>query len=268
MREVECYPLLSREEEFALAVKHWETGDISAAHSLVNSNLRFVVRIAKSYAGYKVSLTDLIQEGALGLMTAIKKFNPHRGYRLISYAIWWIRARIHEHIMRFWSSVRIGSSRNERKLFQKIPAARRALSGIETEPEKLSAMLGVSAREIAEMEMRTSARDFSLDSEVGENQDAGSYLELVADTTPSQETVLEESQNKEWQKTALNKALEALDEREREIITSRCLTEAPVKLGDLGKKFGVSAERIRQIENNAISKMKRLPSISMAKTEE
>ncbi len=268
MKEVGRYPLLSRKEEFALAVKHWETGDLDAARSLVNSNLRFVVRIAKSYAGYDVSLMDLIQEGALGLMTAVKKFNPHRGYRLVSYAVWWIKARIHEYIMRFWSSVRIGGSRNERKLFQKIPAARRALSGAETAPEKLSEMLGVSAREITEMETRTSARDFSLDSKVGGISDAGSYLELVTDTTPSQETALSEFQNEKWQKTAVNKALSGLNEREKEIITSRFLTETPVKLEDLGKKFGVSAERIRQIENKAIYKIKRSPGISMAKMEE
>ncbi len=268
MKEVECYPLLSREEEFALAVKHWETGDLDAARVLVNSNLRFVVRIAKNYTSYDVSLMDLIQEGALGLMTAVKKFNPHRGYRLVSYAVWWIRARINEHIMRFWSSVRIGSSRNERKLFQKISAARRALSEEKTTPEKLSEMLGVSAREITEMETRTSARDFSLDSKIGGMSGAGSYLELVADTTPSQETALAKSQNENWRKTALNKALDGLDEREREIITSRFLTETPVKLEDLGKKFRISAERIRQIENKAISKIKRSPSVSMAKMEE
>ena len=135
MKEVERYPLLSRKEEFSLAVKHWETGDTESARALVNSNLRFVVRIAKSYASYDVSLMDLIQEGALGLMTAVKKFNPRRGYRLVSYAVWWIKARIHEHIMRFWSIVRIGSSRNERKLFQKIPAARRALRTLNPRPK-------------------------------------------------------------------------------------------------------------------------------------
>ena len=126
----------------------------------------------------------------------------------------------------------------------------------------------MSEREVTEMEMRTSARDFSLDSGIGENPDSGSYIELVADTSPSQETALAESQNNKWRKMALNKALAALDEREREIIKSRFLTETPVKLEDLGNKFGISAERVRQIENNAISKIKQSPGVSMAKTEE
>ncbi len=272
LRDIERHPLLSREEEFDLAVRHRETGDLEAARMLVTSNLRFVVRIAKQYTAYGTSLLDLIQEGSIGLMTAVKKFNPHRGYRLISYAIWWIKARIHEHIMRFWSSVRIGGSRKERKLFHKTAGALRkshGLSGAErkAELEKLSETLGVSSQDISEMEMRTSSRDFSLDADIqGEGADGSSLIQLVADATPSQETVLAERQSGETERAALKKAIrETLNERERKILASRFMADTPAKLEDLGGKFGISAERVRQIESGAISKLRRSAAVNRAK---
>ncbi|MGI9558153.1 MAG: sigma-70 family RNA polymerase sigma factor [Thermodesulfobacteriota bacterium] len=234
LRDVERHPLLSREEEFSLAVRHAEKGDIEAAHALVASNLRFVVKIARQYTSYGAGLVDLVQEGSIGLMTAVKKFNPHRGYRLISYAVWWIRARIHEHIMRFCGAVRIGG-RKERKMFQSGAIRNRAM------------------------------RDFSLDCGIDGNSDSVSHLQMLADSSPGQEAVFEESESMKMKKNALSKAVSGLDEREREIITARFLAEKPEKLEDLGRKFGVSRERVRQIESKAIARLKRSPAVSMAK---
>ena len=268
IREALRHPVLSREEEFDLAVKYRETGDIEAAHTLVTSNLRFVVRIARQYERYGAPLSDLIQEGSIGLMTAVKKFDPGRGYRLLSYAIWWIKALIHEHIMRFWSSVRIGSSRAERKLFQKIAGAKRALAahGGADGADSVSEMLGVSPEDISAMEMRMSARDFSLDSAVREDSPGSvSYLSALTDSTPSQETALEMAQSGKMRKKTLARAMKSLSGREREIVRSRFLLEEPATLEDLGTRFGVSAERIRQIEKRAISKLKKSPEIALAK---
>ena len=262
LREVERHTVLSREQEFALAVKHRETGDIEAAHALVTSNLRFVVRIARQYASYGATFSDLVQEGSIGLMKAVKKFNPHRGYRLLSYAVWWIRAHMHEHIMRFWSTVRIGGNRTERKLFQKIARAKRAFASGGDDTEKLSDMLGVSPEDISEMEMRMSGRDFSLDS--GASEDSAP-IDSLADTTPSQETVLERTQSGEMKKKTLKQALATLTERERHIVETRFLSESPATLEDLGSRFGVSAERIRQIERAAISKLRKAPQVALAR---
>ena len=268
MREALRHPLLSREEEFALAVKHRETGDIEAAHTLVTSNLRFVVGIARRYERYGAPLADLIQEGSIGLMKAVKKFDPHRGYRLLSYAVWWIRAYIHEHIMRFRSSVRIGGSRAERKLFQNMAGAKRAIEARSGEDGagSLSEMLGVSPEDVSAMEMRMSARDFSLDSAVREDSPrSASYLSALADGGPSQETSLEMEQSGEIRKKTLARAMECLSGREREIVRDRFLSEKPSTLEGLGTRFGVSAERIRQIEKRAVSKLKKSPEVALAK---
>lgn len=267
-REALRHPLLSGEEEFALAVRHRETGDLEAAHKLVTSNLRFVVKIARRYEGYGTPLADLIQEGCIGLMTAVKRFDPYRGYRLLSYAVWWIRAKIHEHIMRFRNTVAIGGGRAERKLFQNMTGAKRALAarGGKNGTDEIAEMLGVSAGEITAAEMKMSARDFSLDSTVAEdNPRSGTYISALADASPSQETVIAEAEAGEVRKNTLARAMENLGGREKEIVRARFLSDEIATLEDLGTRFGVSAERIRQIEKGAVAKLKKSPEVALAK---
>jgi RNA polymerase sigma-32 factor len=260
LKEIEKYPVLSRDEEYALAVRYYEDKDLEAANQLVVSNLRFVVKIASEYASYGFPLTDLVQEGTLGLMKAVKKFNPYKGYRLISYAVWWIRAGIQNHIMKFWSQVKIGTTQAERKLFHKIGRAKRELrldGGTLSEEDagKVAKLFGVREKDVLDMELRTAARDFSLDSTVTEDNSV-TYIDTLAVDSPSQEEIIEGVETNTLAHRGLEEGLTKLSPREKRVIERRYLSTPQGKLRELGDELGISKERVRQIEVQALKKLK------------
>ena len=216
MREMEKHPLLSKEEEHALAVRYYENEDLEAANKLVVSNLRFVVKIASEYGSYGFPMMDLIQEGSIGLMRAVKKFDPYKGYRLISYAVWWIRVRIQNHIMKFWSNVKIGTTQSQRKLFQRIEGAKRRLgiTAARMEDDDISRLadhFGVNEEEISNMQTRVSGRDLSL-SESPAGEDSATYGDMLHDPSDNQEQTLSELGFHSLAKDNLREALGAFRE--------------------------------------------------------
>ena len=259
LKEVDNYPLLSKQEEYDTAVDYYENGDLEAANRLVLSNLRFVIKIAGEYKSYGFPLMDLIQEGTLGLMHAVKKFNPYKGYRLISYAVWWIKARIHGHIMKFWSNVKIGTTQAQRKLFQKLGSAKRKLNITsskmsEEDITKVAAHFGVKEKDVVEMELRHASRDFSLDQNI-ENDSGTDYIDVLPDNGINQEQLVQDIEFKNIANEEIQKGLEDLNERERKVIEERFYLENPKKLHELGAELGVSKERVRQIEKSALKKL-------------
>ncbi|MBF0428572.1 MAG: RNA polymerase sigma factor RpoH [Magnetococcales bacterium] len=255
LSEINRFPLLSPEEEFQLAVSFYEHQDIHAAHRLVSSYLRYVVKIAKEYVDYGLRLMDLIQEGSLGLMQAVKKFNPYKGFRLATYAMWWIRAAIQEFILRSWSLVKIGTTAVQRKLFFSL---RRNKSSIERldqdEAATLGRKLGAKTQEILEMDGRLANRDDSLNRCT---MDDGEEIQnLIPDVRANQEVLLLANENTTLNKKNATQALQTLNERERAIITWRILSDTPLTLEEIGRKLGVSRERIRQLEQRALAKMR------------
>lgn len=260
MREMEKHPLLSKEEEHALAVKYYENEDLEAANKLVVSNLRFVVRIASEYRSYGFPMMDLVQEGSIGLMRAVQKFNPYKGYRLISYAVWWIRVRIQNHIMKFWSNVKIGTTQSQRKLFQRIEGAKRKLgitaaSMEDDDISRLADHFGVKEEEISEMQIRASKRDLSL-SERPAGDDSATYEDMLSDPSDNQEQVLGELGFGSLARESLREALEMLSERQRQVINERYFTEPPRKLHEIARDLRVSQERVRQIQAESVGKLR------------
>lgn len=261
MAEISKYPILSREEEYRLAVMYRKKEDLEAAKKLITSNLRFVIKIAYKYRNYGINLMELIQEGNLGLMQAVKKFDPTRGYRLITYAVWWIRAYIQSYIIKTWSLVKIGTTQAQKKLFYKLSSAKRKmeLANKILGPEDyktLAKELEVSGEAIAEMEQRMAGKDVSLDVEIREEGERATHLDFLADKLASQEEILTKIQEEEKIKRELDTALKSLEERERFIIENRILRDNPLTLEELGTKLNISRERVRQIENEALKKMK------------
>jgi RNA polymerase sigma-32 factor len=256
--EIRKYPVLNRQEEYELAVRLRDEGDVSAAHALVVSNLRFVVKVAHEFKGYNMKLLDLIQEGNVGLMMAVKKFDPARGYRLISYAVWWIRAYMRDFIMRTWSAVKLGTTHASRKLFFKLRSTKSRMEdqadGEAPTQEQLAAELGVDPSDVADMEMRMAARDFSLDAERGESQTRA--VDRMAIETANQEELYASEEEKRIASRSVETALATLSERERYIVEQRFLRDEPRTLNEIGEEFGVSRERVRQIEARAMTKLK------------
>ncbi len=258
MAEVSRFPLLSRDEELALARAYHEHNDIAAAHQLVVSNLRFVVKVAHQYRGYGLRLLDLIQEGNIGLMTAVKKFDPSKGYRLISYAVWWIRDRIHSFLLRSWSLVKLGSGRVRRKLFFKLRSTRSQVEqeqSSEKDPRGLAQRLGVEESELSEMELRMAARDFSLDAEVTDGGGATHLDRMQAETTSPEQEVLGKEERRLLSE-ALASVGDKLNHKERYVLEERLLADEPLTLAQVGQQFGVSRERARQIESQVIAKLR------------
>jgi RNA polymerase sigma-32 factor len=251
--------MLSRDEEQELARRWRDEEDVSAAHQLVVSNLRFVVKIAHEYKGYGLRLLDIVQEGNIGLMKAVKKFDPDRGYRLISYAVWWIRAQIHEYIMRSWSLVKLGSGRLKRKLFFKLRSERsraeQEAAGGETTNRELAERLDVPEELVDEMELRMAARDFSLDAPLAEEGTA-SHLDMVSDSEPSQEEQLSRHEDRKLLEGVIAETSERLNEKERYILENRLLSEEPQTLAEIGNHYGLSRERARQIESKVLAKLR------------
>lgn len=261
LKEIEKYPVLSKEEEYKLAVRYYEDNDdLEAANMLVVSNLRFVVKIASEYISYGFPLTDLVQEGTIGLMKAVRKFNPYKGYRLISYAVWWIRAKIQNHIMKFWSHVKIGTTQAQRKLFHKTGRAKKQLNinneeMTETDVRKVAELFGVKDKDVIDMELRMASRDFSLDSASTEDNSI-TYLDALSDEGSSQEELIESIEDRELAREGLRSGLKKLSPREKRIIESRYLSNPQSKLRELGDELGISKERVRQIEVQALKKLR------------
>jgi len=249
MAEVSRYPLLRQEEEVRLAQKYLEEGDLRAAYTLVLANLRLVVKIAYEFRRSFSNLMDLIQEGNIGLMRAVEKFDPYRGVKLSSYAAWWIRAYIIRYVLNNWSLVKVGTTQNQRRLFFNLKKAKRELEaqGFRPEPKLIAARLNVREDEVVEMEKRLAGSDISLDAPLDDDSDA-SRMDFVADTGAD---VSERLADREFQALVRSKFLEfreGLEEREQAIFDRRLLAEDPVTLRELGEEFGVSRERVRQLE--------------------
>ena len=261
LTEISNYEILSREEETKCAQEYRESKDVESARKLITANLKFVVKIAMEYKNYGLNLMDMIQEGNLGLMQAVTKFDPTKRYRLISYGVWWIRAYIQNFIMKNWSLVKIGTTQGQRKLFYKIRSAKSLYNAGELSLEeyyaKLSSDLKVSIKEIKEMDQRMGGKDYSLDEELkpGEKQ---TKVEFISSSSENQEDlVIKEEQRRDLQ-SGLEEAIETLNEREKYIIENRLLSEKQETLEKIGVEFDISRERVRQIEKVAIKKIKKI----------
>ena len=256
--EINRYSLLTAEEEFKLAVELKKNNDIEAAEKLIVSNLRFVVKIAHEYRNYGIKLTDLIQEGNIGLMHAVKKFDPYKGYRLISYAVWWIRAYMQNYIIKSWSLVKIGTTQAQRKLFFKLSQAKKRLENLsEKNPEfsEIAESLGVKEVELAEMDLRLSHRDLSLDAFISEDGES-THMDYLAYKGEDQEISLIKKEEMALVKRNIAGALAKLNEKEKYIIKHRVMADHPETLQEIGNRYDITRERARQIEKQALNKMR------------
>ena len=257
--EIRKFPMLEPTEEFTLAKSWRDGGDREAAHRLVTSHLRLVAKIAMGYRGYGLPIGEVVSEGNVGLMQAVKRFDPDKGFRLATYAMWWIKAAIQEYILRSWSLVKMGTTANQKKLFFNLRKAKGRISALEEgdlRPEQVSQIatrLGVPEQDVIDMNRRLSG-DTSLNAPLREEGE-GEWQDWLVDTTPSQETVLVREQEGQNRLTALRDALSVLNPRERRIFEARRLAEDPITLEDLSGEFGVSRERVRQIEVRAFEKV-------------
>lgn len=259
MAEVSKYPLLSREEEHALAVRYFETGDTAAAQQLVTSNLRFVVKVAMEYSKFGAKVIDLIQEGNVGLMQAVKEFNPYKGVRLISYAVWWIRGQIQEHLMRHYSMVRIGTTAKQRKLFYQLQRQRDQLErmGFEAGIAQLSGRLGIPEDEVAEMGQRVLHRDVSLSQPTSTSENV-TLMDSQASTESLQaDELLELKENLDLLREKISQIEDDLNEREKMILNERLLSDEPITLQEVGNRYGITREAARQIEARLIEKLRK-----------
>ena len=257
MNEIRKFPLLSEEEEHRYAVAFYEDKDLASAHSLITSNLRFVVKVAYEFRHYGLKMLDIIQEGNIGLMMAVKKFNPHKGVRLISYAVWWIKAYIQNHIISSWSLLKIGTTQAQRKLFFKLRQAKSALlETSEDDEDVMSAAesLHVSEQEFLEMEQRMRG-DCSLNAEFP-GSDGATALESLADNRLNQEELLADLQESRNLQQKVAEVVRLLNEKERYIIERRITADEPMTLQEIATHFSISRERVRQIEEGALRKTK------------
>jgi RNA polymerase sigma-32 factor len=252
-------PILSAEEEYSLAEDLQQNGNLESAQKLVLPHLRFVIKIANNYAGYGLPTADLIQEGTIGLMKAVKRFRPEVGVRLVSFAVHWIKAEIHEYILKNWRIVKVATTKAQRKLFFKLRSQKKRLGWFKSEEiDHVAETLGVSRENVIEMENRLNNYDVGFDMTTDDDDDKA-YLAPVnslASSTPSPELVLEAEDTEENNMQMLGEALEELDDRSKAIVTRRWLVEPKATLHELAEEYGVSAERIRQIESNAFKSMK------------
>jgi RNA polymerase sigma-32 factor len=259
LSRINQFPLLTAEEEFELASRYRKHSDIEAAHKLITANLRFVVKVAFEYKSYGTKLLDLIQEGNIGLMMAVKKFDPYKGYRFISYAIWWIRAYIQNFIIKTWSLVKIGTTQAQKKLFYKIGKVRKALEADQENEKKYELLahdLDVSKEDIMEMTQRMSSRDLSLDTPFDQDHEL-TPLELLQESSPSQEEELITKQERTLLENEVVKAMKRLNEKEVFVIRNRVMADTPLTLQEIGDHLSLSRERVRQIESEALRKLKK-----------
>ena len=261
-REVWKFPILSVEEEYMLAQRWQEHGDVDAAHKLVTSHLRLVAKIAMGNRGYGLPVSDLVSEGTIGLMKAVKKFDPQRGFRLSTYAMWWIRASITEYVLRSWSMVKLGTMAAQKKLFfslRKFKSKLNILDDDDLTPEqaaKLSKEMNISEREIIDMNRRLTSRDFSLNTPLSQEESL-EFQDTLVDESPSPEASYRDKEEMKQRRELLKKAVAVLPKRERHIFTERRLKDDPQTLEELGVHYGISRERVRQLEVRAYENVKK-----------
>jgi len=263
LNEIKAFPILKHEEEYMLAKRYLDYGESEAAHKLVTSHLRLVAKIAMRFRGYGLPVADLISEGNIGLMKAVKKFEPDRGFRLSTYAQWWIRASVTEYILRSWSMVKLGTMAAQKKLFFSLRRAKRNLGIIDSsdlnpeQADQLSEKFGLSATDIANMNNRMTVRDLSLNAPLNTEEDSIEFIDTLVDDGPSPEALAVDRQEADVRNALLRGAMSGLDKRERHIFIERRLKDDPLTLEALGKQYGVTRERIRQLENRAYGKVKK-----------
>jgi RNA polymerase sigma-32 factor len=260
LEEIRRFPMLEPQEEFMLAKSWREHGDRDAAHKLVTSHLRLVAKIAMGYRGYGLPIGEVISEGNVGLMQAVKRFDPDKGFRLATYAMWWIRASIQEYILRSWSLVKMGTTAAQKRLFFNLRKAKSRISALEDgdlrpdQIKQIATRLGVTEQEVTDMNRRL-AGDTSLNAPIRAEADSGEWQDWLVDERDNQETTLAESEQLDNRREALKGALTVLNDRERRIFEARRLADDPVTLEELASEFGVSRERVRQIEVRAFEKV-------------
>lgn len=259
--QVKNIPMLSAQDEYMLAKRLQVHGDKEAAHKLVTSHLRLVVKIAYGYKNYGLPVPELIAEGNIGLMQAVKKFDPEKGNRLSTYAIWWIKAAMQEYILRSWSLVKLGTTAAQKKLFFNLRKLKNKIMRADTQYltddniREIARELDVTESEVVEMDQRLYSHDKSLNTKLSDDEDSGELIDSLPDTIASQEFTLGETEEYDERKAKFDSAFNLLNEREQEIIRLRQLSEEPLTLEDLSQKYGVSRERIRQIEERALQKL-------------
>src|SRR6187551_2317776 len=271
LEEIRRFPMLERQEE--MLAKRWrEHGDRGAAHKLVTSHLRLVAKIAMGYRGYGLPISEVVSEGNVGLMQAVKRFEPEKGFRLATYAMWWIKASIQEYILRSWSLVKMGTTANQKKLFFNLRKAKSKISALDEgdmRPDQVKLIakrLGVTEQDVVDMNRRLGG-DASLNAPIREDGDSGEWMDWLVDEAPSQERILSEHEESDNRHQALIGALDVLNERERRIFEARRLADEPVTLEDLASEFGVSRERVRQIEVRAFEKVQKAVKSGIARIE-
>lgn len=260
LREAWKFPMLSADEELLLAERFKETGDVEAAHKLVTSHLRLVAKIAMGYKGYGLPVADLISEGSVGLMKAVKKFEPDKGFRLSTYAMWWIRASVTEYILQSWSMVRLGTMAAQKKLFFSLRRTKRQLAIVDNGELSDDQALAIAERtnattkEVKQLNRRLAARDYSLNAPLSIDE-GGEHQDLLEDDRPSPERQVSDDQLTNLRHSVVGEALEHLNVRDRDIFARRHLSEEPPTLEELGTEYGISRERVRQLEARAFKKV-------------
>jgi len=262
LEEIRRFPMLEPQQEFMLAKRWREHGDREAAHKLVTSHLRLVAKIAMGYRGYGLPISEVISEGNVGLMQAVKRFEPERGFRLATYAMWWIKASIQEYILRSWSLVKMGTTANQKKLFFNLRKAKSKISALQEgdlrpdQVQLIAKRLGVTEQDVVDMNRRLGG-DASLNAPIRDDGESGEWQDWLADDSESQESVMAQHEELDNRRQALSDALGVLNDRERRIFEARRLADDPVTLEDLASEFGVSRERVRQIEVRAFEKVQK-----------
>src|ERR1700693_6398345 len=272
LAEIRKFPMLEPQQEYMLAKRWREHDDRDAAHQLVTSHLRLVAKIAMGYRGYGLPISEVVSEGNVGLMQAVKRFEPEKGFRLATYAMWWIKAAIQEYILRSWSLVKMGTTANQKKLFFNLRKAKSRISALEEgdlRPDQVQIIakrLGVTEQDVVDMNRRLGG-DASLNTPIREEGDAGEWQDWLVDDHASQESTLVATEELDNRKKALTDALSVLNERERRIFVARRLAEEPVTLEDLAAEFQVSRERVRQIEVRAFEQVQKAVKVRVAAME-
>ena len=259
LRQIKKFPMLEAKEEYMLAKSWRDRGDIRAAQKLVTSHLRLVAKIAIGYKGYGLPVSELVSEGNIGLMQAVKKFDPEKGFRLATYAMWWIKASIQEYVLRSWSLVKMGTTTAQKKLFFNLKKLKNQLAPMsegdlkKEHVKEISKRLNVKEEEVVSMNRRLAGKEQSLNAKIGEGDDE--WLDWLSDNSLDQELRVSQNQEMRAKKELMNKSMDILNEREKEILTARRLSEETVTLDELSKKYKISRERVRQIETKAFEKL-------------
>jgi RNA polymerase sigma-32 factor len=273
MYDIRRFELLEKDQEYNLAKRWRENGDHNAAHQLVTSHLRLAAKIAMNYRGYGLPITEIISEGNVGLMQAVNRFEPEKGFRFATYAVWWIRASIQDYILRSWSLVKIGTTKNQKKLFFKLRSVKRKISAMESgrdlHPDQITLIaksLDVADQDVIDMDRRLRG-DTSLNAPIQDNGEADEWQSFLVDQSPSPEAIVADQDEKDYQQKALASAIDVLSGRERRIFEARHLADQPRTLEDLAAEFNVSRERIRQIEARAFEKVRKAARKHVADTQ-